>query len=237
MAVTWANIKTLFYGTIGDVEGTNTFFSTAQVAQWAVDCLREVGERTQCRDLKTVNVGTGGVGTISFSGVEVYGVWRVEVDEVVMRPTTADKLRANDRFWETRADGVARWYLLDEQNTDVGTTAIRLYETPASDYNFVVYSYGAPATPNDTYPTYNIHLPEWFAYCLVYGMLAKAFGADTQMRNDEIAAFYNMVFEDAILRLRVRSFGRLKNEWEYSTEEQGIAFSIWDRLPPTIPEP
>lgn len=236
MAITWANIKTQFYGTIGDVEGTNTFFSTAQVMQWATDCMRELAERTHFYDLAYANAGTGGDPYVIFSSTNIFQVWRVEVDEELVRPITADKLRHGDKFWESRS-GVPRWYIIDEYQTDLDSTKIRLYETPASDYAVVVYLYAAPTVPSDTNPTYNIHLPEWFAYSLVFGMLAKAYAADTQMRNDSIAAFYQSVYNDAVLRLRLRSFGRLKNEWEYQPSSQDQGFSIWDRIPATITGP
>jgi len=236
VAITWANLKTQFYGTIGDVEGTNTFFSTTQVIQWANDCLRELGERTHPYDYQFQQSGTGGDPIITFVGSNIFQVWRVEVDEEVMRPITADKLRHGDRFWETRS-GVPRWYLIDEYQTDLDAFKIRLYEIPSVDYDFVVYSYAAPTNPGDSTPTYNIHLPEWFAYSLTFGMLAKAYAAETQMKNDATAAFYQMMFDDAVLRLRVRSFGRLKNEWEFDPSSQEPRYSIWDRIPSTITGP
>jgi hypothetical protein len=236
VAITWANLKTQFYGTIGDVEGTNTFFSTAQVLQWANDCLREIGERTHFYDLEYSNAGTAGDPYISFTTYNVFSVWRVEVDEEVVRPITADKLRHGDKFWEQRS-GVPRWYIIDEYQTDLDEVRIRLYETPPDDYNIVVYMYSAPLQPSDSNPTYNIHLPEWFAYSLTFGMLAKAYAAETQMRNFEIAAFYNSIYEDAILRLRARSNSRLKNEWEYQPSSQDTGFTIWNRIPATITGP
>lgn len=235
MAVTWANLKTVFYGVVGDVEGENTFFSTAQVVGWAQECLREAGERTHFYDLKYENAGTADDPYVTFTSV-IYGVWRVEVDDEPMRPITGDKLRHGDRFWESRT-GTARWYLLDEYQTDIDQYKIRLYETPSADYEVTIYAYGQPTLMSDSNPTYNVHLPEWFAYSLVWGMLAKAYSADTQMRNEQIAGFFKSIWEDAVMRLRVRSFGRLKNEWAYQPAGPEIAMSIWDRLPTTITEP
>ena len=235
MAITWANLKTVFYGVVGDTEGENTFFSTAQVVGWAQECLREVGERTHFYDLKYENAGAASDPMVLF-GAANYGIWRVEVDDEAMRPITGDKLRHGDRFWESRT-GTPHWYLLDEYQTDLDEYRIRLYETPAADYAVDIFAYGIPTLMSDTNPTYNVHLPEWFAYSLVWGMLAKAYSADTQMRNEQIAGFFRGLFEDAILRLRVRSFGRLKNEWEYQPEGPEIAMSIWDRLPTTITGP
>ena len=103
--------------------------------------------------------------------------------------------------------------------------------------NVDVYGYATPTIQSDSNPTYNVHLPEWFAYSLTWGMLSKAYAADTQMRNEQIAAFYRGLWDDAILRLRARSFGRLKNEWEYQPEGPEIAMSIWDRIPSTITGP
>lgn len=235
MAVTWANIKTLFYGVVGDTEGENTFFSTAQVVGWAQECLREIGERTHFYDLKYENAGSSGDPIINFASAN-YGIWRVEVDDEAMRPITASKLRHNDRFWESRT-GRPFWYLIDEYQTDLDAYMIRLYETPAADYTIRAFIYGVPTLMSDTNPTYNVHLPEWFAYSLAWGMLAKAYSADTQMRNEQIAGFYGGLFNDAILRLRARSFGRLKNEWEYQPEGPEAAMSIWDRIPSTITGP
>lgn len=235
MAITWANIKTVFYGVVGDVEGENTFFSLAQTLGWAQECMREAGERTHFYDLKYENSGDGGNNTIYLSS-DIYGVWRVEIDDEALRPITGEKLRHGDRFWESRT-GVARWYLLDEYQTNLDSFAIRLYETPSADYDIDVYAYAAPILMMDSSPTYNVHLPEWFAYSLAWGMLAKAYSADTQMRNEQIAGFFRGLWNDAILRLRVRSFGRLKNEWEYQPEGPELQSSIWDRIPSTITGP
>ncbi len=236
MAITWANIKTVFYGVVGDVEGENTFFSTAQAIGWAYECLREVAARTHLYDYKMENSGTGGAATVIFGTGSIYGVWRVEIDDEVIYPITAEKLRANDRAWESRS-GTARRYVLDEYQTDLDTYTLRLYEIPAADYDVTVYAYGVPALMSDTNPTYNVHLPEWFAYSLVWGMLAKAYSADTQMRNEQIAAFFRGLWDDAVMRLRVRSFGRLRNEWEYQPEGPEFTPSIWDRIPSTITGP
>ena len=236
MAITWANIKTVFYGVVGDTEGENAFFSTAQVLGWAQECMREAGDRTHFYDYEYKNSGLNGVSTISFSSNYIYAVWRVEIDGVPMKPITADKLRRGDRFWEARS-GTARWYLLDEYQTDLDEFKLRLYEIPDGDYDVSVFSYAVPAMMGDTYQTYNVHLPEWFAYSLAWGMLAKAYSADTQMRNEQIAGFFAGLWNDAILRLRVRSFGRLKNEWEYQPEGPELRTTIWDRIPSTITGP
>jgi hypothetical protein len=236
VAITWANLKTQFYGTIGDVEGTNTFFSIAQVAQWANDRLREVGERTHFYDYVVSGSGDSGVAEINFSSSNVFGLWRVEIDEEAVKPITADKLRHGDKFWESRT-GTPRWYLQDEYQTNLDSITLRLYEIPDADYDFVAYAYAAPIVINDTYPTYNVHLPEWFAYSLVFGMLAKAYAAETQMRDENIAAIYQKMWDDAVLRLRVRSNGRLKNEWEFEPSDQAPRGSIWDRIPSTIVAP
>ena len=234
MAITWANIKTVFYGVVGDVEGENTFFSTVQALGWAHECMREAAERTHFYDQMYEAAVAAGVS--SFTTGEFYNIWRVEIDDEYARTITADKLRHNDRFWESRT-GVPRWYLIDEYQTDLDVYAVRLYEIPDADVNVDVYGYAPPTLENDSNPTYNVHLPEWFAYALAWGMLAKAYAADTQMRNDQIAAFYRGLWDDAILRLRARSFGRLKNEWEYQPEGPEIALSIWDRIPSTITGP
>ena len=235
MAITWANIKTVFYGVVGDVEVDNTFFSTAQALGWAHECMREAAERTHFYDLMyeaAVSAGTSSFSTAS----GLYNIWRVEIDDEYARPITADKLRHNDRFWESRT-GKPRWFLIDEYQTDLDAYTVRLYETPDADVNVDVYAYAAPTLESDSSPTYNVHLPEWVAYSLAWGMLAKAYAADTQMRNEQIAAFYRGLWDDAILRLRARSFGRLKNEWEYQPEGPEIAMTTWDRTPSTITGP
>lgn len=236
MAITWANLKTVFYGVVGDTEGTNTFFSTAQVLGWAVECMREAAQRTHFRDAKFEQGVSSGTASFNFGGAVIYGIWRVEVDDEAMRPITGDKLRHSDRYWESRT-GKPQWYLVDEYQTDNDPFTIRLYETPDADVDVDVYYYSAPVVLSDSTPTYNVNAPEWFAYAIVWGMLAKAYAADTQMRNDQIAQFYAGLWNDAIMRLRVRSFGRLKNEWEYQDGTDPVAMSIWDRLPTTIPEP
>lgn len=233
MAISWANVKTIVYGVLGDTEGTNAFFSVAQVLDVCKSCLREIGERTHYYDMVvsgSLQIGTPTVGTNG------YGVWRVEVDDHVVRPITSDKLRHTDPFWATRT-GEPWFYLIDEFGTIPAQLFIRLYEIPDQDYTYKIFTYGEPTEPSDSVPTNLIHLPEWFAYCLAYGMLAKMFGYDTPMRNEEVASFYHNLFEDAIMRLRIRSFSRLSNEWEMNPSDQEYHYSIWSRLPSTITGP
>lgn len=235
MAVTWANIKTMVYANIGDTEANSTFFSVDQILKWAHESLRELGERTHLYDLQYAQQGLADDPYISF-GNNMFQIWRVEVDDIAMRPSTVDGIRRRDRFWESRT-GTPRVYMLDEYQTVLDTYKIRLFETPSADYEFTLFGYASLALPSTGSPTLNVHLPEWFAYCLVHGILQRAYLADTPMMSQEIAAFHAMVFDDAVMRLRVRSFGRLKNELEYQPESAPRTLSIWDRIPSTITGP
>jgi hypothetical protein len=235
MAISWANVKSLVYGVLGDVEGTNTFFSVAQVLDVANTTMREIGDRTHFYDSQETGVTQPQVAVLT-NALAAYGFWRIEVNGHVVRPITSDKLRHTDKFWEAR-EGEPWFYLLDEFQTDPEYIKIRLYETPNDEYTYRILGYGMPTMPSDSFAAYMVHLPEWFAYSMAWGMLARMYAADTPMRNDAIAAFYRMIFDDAVMRLRIRSFSRLANEWEVDPDAGGYKYSIWDRIPSTITGP
>ena len=234
MAVTWANIKDLFYEFVGDREGVHQFFTAAQLQGWLHESMREVAERTHFKDVEATQTATENLPTSNVP-TYMYEVWRVEVDDEYVRPITAYEIRKQDRFWQERT-GKIYWYLLDEYQTNPDTIVIRWFEIPASDAEFSIYGYGNPGLPNDSTDTNAMNVPEWFAYALLWGILARAYDADTQMRNRDISAFFRMMWDDAIMRLRIRSNGRLEG-WapdHYSTDR---SLSIWNNLPRTIPEP
>lgn len=235
MAITWSTIKSLFYETVGDKTGVNAFFSQAQLVGFCQESLREVADRTHHYDYAYAQSVTAGTEETTIGGNHLQ-IWRVEVDGEYIRPITADQIRKHDRFWRSHT-GRIDWYLLDEYQTDTDALAIRWYEIPAADADFIVYSYGIPSAPVYSGDTTQMHVPEWFSYCILYGMLARAYEADTQMQNIDTADFFRMMFDDAIMRLRARSYARLGSAWSVPNYDPDASLSIWNRLPESITPP
>jgi hypothetical protein len=241
MSVTWQNIKDLFYETVGDTEAAQAFFSEADVVAWANNALREASDKTDYSDLyesRDTDLDTlVGYPTYTMASINARRIWRVEYDGEALERTTAEKIRSCDRFWESRA-GTPRFYLLDEYQTDADSISIRLYESASTDgVTIGVYAYGASDSINDAAPTQRINLPEWFAYSLLLGMLSVAYEADTEMQSYEKAQLYGRMWDDALHRLRIRSFGRLNKRWVVGKRRKNPSLNIRNRLPETIPEP
>ena len=243
MSVTWQNVKDMFYNCVGDNENVQAFFTETQAVSWARQAMRVAAERTNFRDFKYESIidttsYPDGVYPADASGL-AYRVWRVEYEGEYLRPINADQIRKYDRFWQDRTSATPTWYLLDEYQTQTsGLLYFRFYEKPSvDDDTFRVYSYALPGEINDAAPTQMLNIPEWFAYAVLYGMLERAYEADTEMANAETSAFFGMMFDDAVMRLRIRSNSRLPSEWSYNPIETDASLSIWNRLPENITEP
>ena len=237
MAVTWQNVKDLFYETIGDREADGHFFATATVTDFANDAIYEASHRTRYCDYYEAGTTVAGTALVAVTAGRHVQVWRVEVDDEKMIPITTDEIRRRDRYWASRT-GTPRFYMLDEYQLVGDVPLIRLFETPNTTGTAVkIYAYGPQYIITDASPTQNINVPEWFAYALLFGMLCRAYEADTEMQSFEKAEFYRMLWEDAMGRLRGRSFSRLAKRWEFKPQGKKRGLDIRNRIPEHIPEP
>lgn len=237
MAITWQNVKDLFYETIGDSENNGFFFDEATVTSFADEAIREASNRTRFSDAVAEQLSVAGDATINPTMGWFAQIWRVEYDGEKLIPITTDELRKRDRHWASRS-GTPRFYMLDEYQTDSEDTVIRLFETPdAEDVLIRIYAYSRQYAINDSAPTQSLPLPEWFAYSLLFGMLERAYEADTEMQSFKKSRFYHMLWDDALGRLRARSFGRLNKQWVMRPSGKKPGLDIRNRIPQHIPEP
>lgn len=237
MGVTWQNVKDLVYESLGDTEGAEAFFTQATILRHCNECLREAAERTEYFDLDHETTSVSGTAEYTVNP-GAFAVWRVEYDDEVCLPITSDELRRVDRFWSTRT-GTPRFYLMDEIQDDADTVKVRLYETPnATGTSIRILCYWAGAAFTDVIAAYNLPLPEWFSYCLMYGILVRCYESDTEMQDFKKADFFRMLWEDALMRLRIRSFNRMNRKWRFKPAgNPERILNIRNRIAETIPEP
>ena len=235
--MTWQNIKDFFYETVGDTEAAQAFFVEDDVTAWANEALREAVERTEFADYHEDQVSAAATALVTLGSPSAIGLWRVEYDGEKLEPVTLDSIRRINRFWaDYSATPVA--YMLDEQAMTSDLLAFRLYPVPgADDDNIAIYAYGVQYIISDTSPTQPVNVPEWFAYALVFGMLVRAYQADTEMQSYQRSDFYRMLWDDALMRLRGRSYGRLNKRWEFQQAGSSRKISARNLIPEHIPEP
>lgn len=237
MSVTWQNIKDFFYETVGDTASAQAFFLSEDVTAWANEALREAAERVEFSDYTEWQESTSGTATMVLSHALPVALWRVEYDDEKMQPVTLAAVRKANRFWATHS-GTPRAYMLDEMRTDADVTSLRLYPEPSATGDTIrVYGYGVQYLISDASPTQPVPCPEWFAYCLVFGMLARSYMADTEMQSYERSEFYRSLWEDALMRLRGRSYGRLNKARQFKPSQPGRGLSVRNLIPEHIPEP
>ena len=234
----WQDVKDFFFPAVQDTEASQAFFTVDQAEAWANAALWEMGQYAQYYDLvATQNTSSGtATYTIGSLGTPPYGIWRAEIDDEVIRATTQDELERNDRDWPART-GKPAFYYLDTMSYIPDLCLMGLFETPNGTYELRTYAYGVPdAVSNDSDAT-NVMVPQWAAYGVLWYMLSEAFLAETRRQNLDTSAFYRMLYEDVLDRLRVRSFSKIRKTWVAGTGGSWNEDDILYDLPDTIPEP
>lgn len=82
----------------------------------------------------------------------------------------------------------------------------------------------------------HINLPAWARYGILWFALAKAYAANTQIKDKNRTAFYSALYEHIKQRLRIRSAGRLNREWAMRGFAQPEVSSVLPRIPQHITE-
>lgn len=95
-----------------------------------------------------------------------------------------------------------------------------------------VFYYARPAAVNDG----AIQIPGWAHPGIVYGMVSRAFAADTPRRNLGAAAIYRNLYEDVVRRLTARSNGKLHKVWHMEGYAPTRRLGMTPRLPQHIEE-
>ncbi|HUV62945.1 MAG TPA: hypothetical protein VMW24_03550 [Sedimentisphaerales bacterium] len=235
---TWQDIKDFFFPAMQDTETSQTFFTTTQAVNWANGALWEMAQHAEYLDVIQEQNTVDGTSAYSVgpAGEFPYAIWRVEIDDEAIRPTTADAFRRSDRTWESNS-GKPRFYYTD-LFTNASTYRLGLYWEPNGVYELRTYSYGVPAQVAEDADTDKLQVPQWAIYGVLWYMLSEAYSAETRRQNPETAGFYRRLYDDMLDRLRARSNNRLSEKtWVVGSSPSHFIDNFWHDLPDTIPEP
>jgi len=180
---------------------------------WANETMRELGEYAEYIDgedtAPAATVASGGV--ISVEG-DPYGVWRVEIEDEAIHPTTSRELYKQSRTWQAQT-GRPRWYYRDSVDSYLSDDLkLHLWPLPNATYTIRVIT-TVPADDLDSASgTDYVMLPLWAVPVLAWGVLSKFYGAETRMVNRGAASLFQMMYDDGMVRLRARSYSRLQRQ-------------------------
>lgn len=96
----------------------------------------------------------------------------------------------------------------------------------------LIYWADAPSSFADGIP-----LPAWAHPGVLYYMLSEAYSTDTEIRNDELAAFWYTLFDRVLQRLGGRAASKLPRTWTKKMYAGGIESPVLRIMPEHIPEP
>ena len=208
-------------------------FTTAQVDRFANRALTEICER--CRYLETFRLVNVVGGTSEYAILEdAYNITRVEYDKEVLYPVTRDSLRHADRDWASRS-GLPRFYYLDEIIGAQDKLSVGLWETPSTSLAFglrIWYSKVPDAASTASSFTL-LEIPDWATAAVLYYMLNIAYTADTKLQNFPTASVYEMMYQDVLDRLVIRSRDNNPKQW-VSGGPARPSRNVLNRLPQRI---
>jgi len=233
---TWQNVFDLVYATIRDNETDQVLVTKAQIGSWADQCLYEMAEQAMFLDLLVEWNATvdSAEYELNSTGAGTLGLWRMEVDDEVIWPTTRRDLYRDNREWQTRT-GQPRWYYLDGLQSDATATGlvVGLHPVPNSTISLRAYLSVVPDAYDSTKMSNRVKLPRWAVPGLVWGILAMVYSAENRIQNDRTAALYRMMYEDTIDRLKVRSFSRSIVSSAYGEGTRKAGMLSWRNLVPS----
>ena len=228
----YAEVLTAFDDLTGD---TGRYHFTAdQVDRFANRAMEEICERSRhITKSKLINVAAGTSEYSLDSGS--YDVFRVEYDKEALSPITQNSLRAHDRVWSSRT-GLPRYYYLDEITSNQDFLTVGLWQTPNTSLAFGlrIVHHAVPAPVTSSSPTTLMEIPDWAASAVLYYMLNIAYTADTKVQDFSAAALYEMLYNDVLDRLVMRSRDQNPKNWvSGSTARKSV--NVLNRLPQRIP--
>lgn len=235
---TWQDIKDFFFDAVQDRETSQAFFTTTQAVAWANAALWEMAEVTKYYDVTQAQNTAAGtrIYQVGASGMPPLGIWRVEIDDEAIRPTTEKTISKDRAKWENRS-GIPKFYYLDQANAVPDRLKLGLYEEPDGIYELRTYSYGVPAQVSDSADGDSLQVPQWAIHGVLWYMLSEAYMAETRRMNMDTSAFYRMLFEGILDRLEARTNNRLAKRWVAAEGGHQFDADFWSNLPDTIPEP
>jgi len=206
---TYSDIVTLVYSLIQDSATSRRLATTDQIDIWANSRLSEMAEHAEYIDEVATDAGDlTGTTTYTITGTGgLMSLWRVEIDDEYIDPTTTRELYQSSRTWQAQT-GKPRWYYLDSMNID-DDIRFGLWPTPSADYDLRAIYTTAADTLDYVSLTDKVMLPIWALSGLVWGILASFYRSESRMQNDATADFYEIMYNDTVTRLRARSYARL----------------------------
>ena len=235
--MTGTEAKSIILQMLGENPAAPAYFNDFQIEYWMRSALNEAAERTRYLQ-HTFRLSWLASGTLAL-GDGTIQVERLETDDDGrMRPITTEELWRTNRNWRAHT-GTPRFYYMDTQRTTgvgSGAQTVKLYPGNSSTIWYRVYYSSYPTNPA-AYMLEQIELPTWCHNIVIYGTLARAYAADAgTTRNEAAAAFYGMLYDQLVERLRVRANRRLPKDWSMG-DPSARRLSIGDIFPANIPEP
>lgn len=229
---TYSDVIDLVRGLIADSSANSRLATNDQIDIWANSSLAEMTEHAEHIDaVQTVTPMNSGVSKVTLSG-GVLGVWRVEIEDEFIDPTTTAILNRSSRKWEQKT-GQPRWYYLD--SLMVSTTdnyTFGLWPKTSGSYDLRVIYTILPDELTYADRTDKVMLPLWAVPGLVWGILTKFYASESRMQSMKASKFYEIMYNDMVSRLRARSFSRMPGYKAYGEgQSRTTKGSFWELLP------
>ncbi len=192
--------------------------TTTQLDNWANAVLSELAEHAEYLD--EVVVGSTVSGTAKYNvggggGGDALSIWRVEIDDEYIDPTTTKELYGSSRTYQAQT-GRPRWYYLDSLRlSTVDDTTVGLWPVPNAVYDLRITLTTAPDALTTALSGNPVMLPLWATPGLLWGILSKFYESESRMQNLKASSFYRMMFDDVMTRLRARSYSRVTRSKAY----------------------
>ncbi len=210
---TYADVTSFVREIIQDGDSNYRVVSDDDLDIWANEVMRELGEYAEYIDGEDVAPAAtvAGGGNISIEG-DPYGVWRVEIEDEAIPPTTSRELYGMSRTYQQQT-GRPRYYYRDGVSNYLSDELeLKLWPIPNATYTLRVFT-TVPAEDLDSASGTNlVQLPLWAVPVLAWGMLSKFYSAETRMSNRGASAVFGLMYNDGMVRLRVRSYSRLQRK-------------------------
>ena len=220
---TYSDIVDAARGLIQDSASDSRLATVAQMDIWANMALYEMAEYAEYIDAYDTEALTGGESQVEIQG-DPLGVWRVEIDDEAIYPTTTRDLYRNSRTWQAQT-GRPRWYYMDSlrdmQDDDI---KLGLWPKVSGSYTLRVTSTVPADELSGTDATglaKRVMLPLWATQGLLWGILYRFYESETRMQNMGASQFYKLMYDDVLVRLRARSFARLNRSASWGEGRKG----------------
>ena len=231
---TYQDVADLVYGLINDNETSQRLMTTSQFEIWCNSALSELSEHAEFVDIESTRTLEIGVGEYAVNGgdAEVLNVWRYEIEDEYIDPTTTGKLYKSSRTWQEQS-GQPRWYYMDSLRVNTSASVgFGLWPKPNAAYVLRTISTQTPAFVDYANIADKVMLPLWCTQSLVWGVLALFYSSESRLQNTDASKFYRMLFDECMTRLRARSYARLNRSKAYgSGSTKTITGDIRNLLP------